>query len=76
MRKIDTKCHAEPTVSASRIEKKKGVKMDGKSKDVKQEKIEKLKELVPEIFTEGKIDQHQLNLTLGEVVVPKAKDMC
>ena len=73
MRKIDTKCHAEPTVSASRIEKKKGVKMDGKSKDVKQEKIEKLKELVPEIFTEGKIDQHQLNLTLGEVVVTEGE---
>ena len=47
--------------------------MDGNSKDVKQEKIEKLKELVPEIFTEGKIDPHQLNLTLGEVVVTEGE---
>lgn len=47
--------------------------MDGKSKNVKQEKIEKLKEIVPEIFTEGKIDRHQLNLTLGEVVVTEGE---
>jgi len=29
--------------------------MDGKSLDIKQEKIERLKELLPEIFTEEKI---------------------
>jgi adenine specific DNA methylase Mod len=49
------------------------MKMDGKSTDVRQEKIEKLKEIMPEIFTEGKIDQHQLNLTLGEVVVTEGE---
>ncbi|HAM39528.1 MAG: DNA methylase [Elusimicrobia bacterium RIFOXYD2_FULL_34_15] len=47
--------------------------MDGKSKDIKQEKIEKLKEVLPEIFTEGKIDLHQLHLTLGEVVVTEGE---
>src|SRR3989339_1853560 len=47
--------------------------MDGESKDVKQEKIEKLKGVLPEIFTEGKIDLHQLHLTLGEVVVTEGE---
>ena len=42
--------------------------MDGKSKDVKQGKIEKLKELFPEVFAEEKIDFNQLKLTLGENV--------
>ena len=40
--------------------------MDGKSKDIKQDKIRKLKELFPEIFSEGKIDSEKLKLTLGE----------
>lgn len=41
--------------------------MDGKSLDIKQEKINKLKELIPEAFTEAdKIDVEKLRLTLGE----------
>lgn len=41
--------------------------MDGKSLDIKQEKIDKLKELIPEAFTEAdKIDVEKLRLTLGE----------
>lgn len=42
--------------------------MDGKSLDVKKEKIEKLKEIFPEVFTEGKVDVEKLKLTLGEDV--------
>ncbi len=41
--------------------------MDGNSLDIKQEKINKLKELMPEVFTEGdKLDVEKLKLTLGE----------
>jgi len=40
--------------------------MDGKSEDVKQGKINNLKEIMPEIFTEGKVDVEKLKLTLGE----------
>lgn len=41
--------------------------MDGKSLDIRQENINKLKELMPEVFTEGdKIDFEKLKLTLGE----------
>ncbi len=40
--------------------------MDGKSVDVKKDKVKKLKELFPEVFSEGKIDQEKLKLTLGE----------
>jgi adenine-specific DNA-methyltransferase len=41
--------------------------MDGKSLDIKQENIKKLKELMPEVFSEGdKIDIEKLKLTLGE----------
>ena len=42
--------------------------MDGKSLDIKQEKIERLKELLPEVFTEKKIDWEKLKATLGEHV--------
>ena len=42
--------------------------MDGKSLDIKQEKIESLKELLPEVFTEEKIDWEKLKATLGEDV--------
>jgi len=42
--------------------------MDGKSLDIKQEKIERLKELLPEVFTEEKIDWEKLKATLGEDV--------
>jgi adenine-specific DNA-methyltransferase len=41
--------------------------MDGKSLDIKQEKISQLKDVMPEIFTEdNKIDFDKLKLTLGE----------
>lgn len=41
--------------------------MDGKSLDIKQEKIDRLKEIMPEVFTEGdKIDIEKLKETLGE----------
>ncbi|MBW2664262.1 MAG: site-specific DNA-methyltransferase [Deltaproteobacteria bacterium] len=40
--------------------------MDGKSLDLKQDKIEKLKEVIPEAFTEGKVDWEKLKAALGE----------
>ena len=40
--------------------------MDGKSKDIKKDKIKSMKELFPEVFTEGKVDTEKLKLTLGE----------
>ena len=40
--------------------------MDGKSLDIKQEKIERLKEVMPEAFTEGKVDWEKLKAALGE----------
>ncbi len=40
--------------------------MDGKSLDLKQDKIEKLKEVMPEAFTEGRIDWEKLKAALGE----------
>ena len=40
--------------------------MDGKSLDLKQDKIEKLKEVMPEAFTEGLIDWEKLKAALGE----------
>ncbi|MBL7127621.1 MAG: site-specific DNA-methyltransferase [Ignavibacteria bacterium] len=43
--------------------------MDSKSLDIKNEKIEKMKVLMPEVFTEGdKIDVEKLKLTFGEDV--------
>ena len=42
--------------------------MDGKSKDIKQEKIKNLKKLFPEVFAEGKVDVEKLKLSLGEDV--------
>ena len=41
-------------------------KLDGKSKDIVNENIEKLKELFPEVFSEGKIDFTKLQEELGE----------
>lgn len=41
-------------------------KLDGKTRDVVQDNIEKLKQLFPEVFTEEKIDFEKLQLTLGE----------
>lgn len=43
-------------------------KLDGKSKDILKENIEKLKQIFPEIVTEGNIDFDKLKNTLGEYV--------
>lgn len=40
--------------------------MDGKSLDLKQDKIEKLKKVLPEAFTEGLIDWEKLKAALGK----------
>ena len=40
--------------------------MDGKSEDIKKDKIESMKGLFPEVFTEGKIDAEKLKFALGE----------
>ncbi len=40
--------------------------MDGKSLDIQQTQLEKLKELFPEAISEGKIDWEKLKATLGE----------
>ena len=41
-------------------------KIDGKTKDLVRENVEKLKELFPSIVKEGKIDFEELELLLGE----------
>ena len=41
-------------------------KLDGKSLDIKEQNIEKLKELFPEVFSEGKIDFEKLENELGK----------
>ncbi|MBB5149568.1 site-specific DNA-methyltransferase [Ureibacillus thermosphaericus] len=43
-------------------------KLDGKTFNVVQDNIEKLKQLFPEVFTENKIDFEKLLLTFGEHV--------
>ncbi len=43
--------------------------MDGKSLDIKQEQLNKLKEIFPEAVSEGKIDWEKLRLTLGEDLI-------
>ena len=40
--------------------------MDGKSLNITEEKIEKLKAILPEAFAEGKIDWEKLKAALGE----------
>jgi adenine-specific DNA-methyltransferase len=40
--------------------------MDGKNLDIVRQKIEQLKQIIPEAFTEGKIDWEKLKITLGE----------
>ena len=42
--------------------------MNGYNNDIKQEQINKLKQLFPEVVTEGKIDWQKLQATLGEAV--------
>lgn len=43
-------------------------KLDGKTFNVVKDNIEKMRELFPDIFTEGKIDMDKFMLTLGEHV--------
>ena len=43
--------------------------MDGKSLNITEEKIEKLKAILPEAFTEDKIDWEKLKAALGEELV-------
>jgi len=43
-------------------------KLDGKSMDIASENIAKLKELFPDVFSEGKVDFEALEATLGEYV--------
>jgi adenine-specific DNA-methyltransferase len=40
--------------------------MDGKSLDIAKEKLEQLKEIIPEAFTENKIDWEKLKAVLGD----------
>jgi adenine-specific DNA-methyltransferase len=40
--------------------------MDGKSLDITEEKLNKLKEIIPEAFTENKIDWEKLKAALGD----------
>jgi len=40
--------------------------MDGKSLDIAEEKLSKLKEIIPEAFTENKIDWEKLKAALGD----------
>jgi adenine-specific DNA-methyltransferase len=40
--------------------------MDGKSLDITQERLNQLKEILPDAFTEGKIDWEKLQASLGE----------
>lgn len=42
--------------------------MDGKSLDIQEAQVEKLKELFPEVVSEGKVDWEKLKATLGEDV--------
>jgi adenine-specific DNA-methyltransferase len=43
-------------------------KLDGKSLDLKQNNIQSLKQIFPEVITEGKIDFEKLKLVLGEEI--------
>ncbi len=40
--------------------------MDGKSLDITEERLNKLKEILPDAFTEGKMDWEKLQASLGE----------
>jgi DNA methylase N-4/N-6 len=42
--------------------------MNGYNNDIQQEQINKLKQLFPEVVTEGKIDWQKLQATLGGAV--------
>ncbi len=43
-------------------------KLEGKSMDIVAQNIEKLKEIFPDVFSEGKVDFEALEATLGEYV--------
>jgi len=43
-------------------------KLDGKSMDIVAQNIEKLKEIFPDVFSEGKVDFEALEATLGEYI--------
>jgi len=45
---------------------KETITMDGKSLDITQERLNKLKEILPDAFTEGKIDWEKLQASLSE----------
>ncbi|HED05348.1 MAG TPA: hypothetical protein ENI61_01530 [Ignavibacteria bacterium] len=40
--------------------------MDGKSLNIAEEKLSKLKEIIPKVFTENKIDWEKLKVALGK----------
>lgn len=40
--------------------------MDGKSQDIREQQLNKLKELFPEVVSDGKVDWEKLRLALGE----------
>ncbi|HUI31940.1 MAG TPA: site-specific DNA-methyltransferase [Candidatus Acidoferrales bacterium] len=40
--------------------------MDGKSQNIREQQLSKLKELFPEVVSDGKVDWEKLKLTLGE----------
>lgn len=48
-------------------------KLDGKSLDITKENIEALKQLFPEVVTEGKVDFEKLKLVLGEVIEDRSE---
>ncbi|MEA1972111.1 MAG: site-specific DNA-methyltransferase [Candidatus Cloacimonadota bacterium] len=41
-------------------------RMDGKSLNITEEKLNRLKEIIPEVFTENKIDWEKMKASLGE----------
>jgi adenine-specific DNA-methyltransferase len=45
-------------------------RLDGKSLDIVNENVTKLKELFPEVFSEGKIDFKKLEEELGQIIDP------
>lgn len=49
-------------------------KVDLKSKSISEEQKEKLRQLFPEVFTEGKIDWDRLRLTLGTDIDDEKKE--
>jgi len=49
-------------------------KMDGKTRDIVQDNIKKLKELFPEVFTEEKIMWDRLQETLGNYIEKNEKE--